>query len=1001
MKLNAAQKLAVETIDGPVMVIAGPGTGKTQIIAERIAQILKKTDTLPDGILALTFTDSGAKAMRQRLLATIGRAAYYVNIATFHSFCSSVIQEFADRFAISLNLEPLSELERVEIFNQILSAGQFKAVKPANSPFFHTQKLVKAIQDLKREAVVPATFLKIVNQERLKFSQLKTSLSATAVMNAKKELYKNQDLARIYQAYEKILTAKGRYDFEDMINFVRLAFKQDKHMLRTYQERLLYFLVDEYQDTNSAQNQVLELLASYWKEAANVFVVGDPNQSIFRFQGASTENFVSFKKLFPKTRIINLEQNYRSTQTILDAASAVIAKNHLRLKQDTTRLKSQSYFKETNLSLVRLPSEILETFWIGQEIEKLIKKGVAPDKIAVLYRNNADADSLAEMLTKFGLTIDIEGGGDVLKDPVINQFLLLLQVINDAGGHKGDDLNLFTLLNYQFLHLDHLDLLKLSRAVTATKTNLIDFILSEKFTQLKLDHGDKIVDIISKLSKWRQLDSRNTFSQFFEIVLKESGFLRWLETLPGSVEKLNRLNSLFAEIKSLNQANHQLNLQNFIKDLELMRQTRLAIIEQDLDIQTNSVTLSTVHKAKGREWDYVFIYRCIDTKWGNNRTHELIHFPAGILNYTDLLKKEKNEDERRLFYVAVTRAKKKIYLSYADRYSGSSSGKAAVPSMFISEIPENFVDDFSPRFDREAKKAIGRLLKPLLSVKPSVKEKQFLDSILKDFKLSATALNTYLACNYKFKLNSLIRVPKAKRSYLSFGTAVHKAFELFYRQYLKTGQLPEKKLLLIYFKKALAQEVLPPETEADFMNKGAGALADYYDYYRPQMVKPLEVEKYFGGFYSKPRLDDIALSGKIDRIDLIDKGKKTVRVVDYKTGPAKSQNDILGKTKNSSGDLYRQLVFYKLLFVQDQRLAYQVVEAELDFVESGLQKGKFIKRSFDIPDQAVTELKATIKKSMQAIRNYQFNRTTDYRRHCVRCEYRDHCWPEGIPTSGQ
>src|SRR3989344_4446698 len=235
MKLNPAQVKAVTTIEGPVMVIAGPGTGKTQIIAERIAYILKKTDTPPDGILALTFTESGAREMRQRLLATIGQPAYYVNISTFHSFSSSVIQEFADRFAISLNLEPLSELERVEIFNQILSAGQFKAVKPANSPFFHTQKLVKAIQDLTREAVVPATFLKIVNQERLKFSQ-----------TAQKELYKNQDLARIYQAYEKILTAKGRYDFEDMINFVRLAFKQDKHMLRTYQERLLYFLVDEY-----------------------------------------------------------------------------------------------------------------------------------------------------------------------------------------------------------------------------------------------------------------------------------------------------------------------------------------------------------------------------------------------------------------------------------------------------------------------------------------------------------------------------------------------------------------------------------------------------------------------------------------------------------------------------------------------------------------------------------------------------------------------------------
>src|SRR3990167_5041957 len=327
MKLNAAQKLAVETIDGPVMVIAGPGTGKTQIIAERIAQILKKTDTLPDGILALTFTDSGAKAMRQRLLATIGRAAYYVNIATFHSFCSSVIQEFADSFAISLNLEPLSELERVEIFNQILSGSQFKAVKPVNSPFFHTQKLIKAIQDLKREAVSPTTFSKIVRQEKLKFSKIKSTLSATATLTAQKQLNKNLDLARIYQDYQKLLAAKGRYDFEDMINYVRLAFKKDTHMLSTYQERLLYFLVDEYQDTNSAQNQVLQLLADFWGEAANVFVVGDPNQSIFRFQGASTENFISFKKLFRKARIINLEQNYRSTQTILDAAASVIAKN--------------------------------------------------------------------------------------------------------------------------------------------------------------------------------------------------------------------------------------------------------------------------------------------------------------------------------------------------------------------------------------------------------------------------------------------------------------------------------------------------------------------------------------------------------------------------------------------------------------------------------------------------------------------------------------------------
>ena len=1298
--------------------------------------------------------------MRQRLLATIGQPAYYVNISTFHSFCSSVIQEFADRFAISLNLEPLSELERVDIFNQILSHGRFKAIKPANSPLYYTPSLIESIKDLKREAVSPITFAAIVKKEKASLVKEKNKLSATALLNARKTLDKNYDLARVYQTYQKLLAQKGRYDFEDMINFVAVAFKQDTNILRTHQERLLYFLVDEYQDTNSAQNQVLQLLASYWGDQANVFVVGDPNQclpagikintksglkniekikagdevltavgkgytsyakvkrvfkqkrkvrlitfttesgqkiattdnhkmfcfippremtniwyvylmykkslgwrlgitrslsvrlkieagadkiiglsahkseaearyremvlsltykiptvvfqernnaitgkwlkklyqefdteknaailaqdlgvnlnqphyirdattlgdgrikinlvmcsrnyrskydkkgllqspsilhelriqtsnkkiikklnklgfklrnknigkgfrlnntdfsqlykiaeklerklpgiidikaplgttriqhrpsrimqagnilvgnylpvvrrhkviydkvikrekkiktinvydlevppshnfvannvvvhnSIFRFQGASTENFIAFNNLFPQAQVIELAQNYRSTQTILDASAAVIKKNQLQLKKATTTLKSQGKFKEQKLSLVRFPSETLETFWLAREIDRLIKSGTKPESIAVLFRHNADAGTLAEMLTKFGVSLDIEGGGNVLIDPVVNQFLLLLKVISDAGGGAGDDLDLFTLLNYQFLKLDALDILKLSRAVAQADTNLVDFILSPQFKKLKLKSGSKITKFIGKLSDWRKLDAEKTFSQFFEMVLKQSGFLSWLETLPDSVEKLNRLNSLFAEVKSLNQADHSLNLVGFIKALELMEQNRLSVVEQDLDIKTNAVTLSTVHKAKGREWDYVFIYRAIDKKWGNNRTRELIKLPQGILSFTDLQKKEKNEDERRLFYVGLTRARKKVCVTYADRYSGSVTGKEAVPSMFVSEIPQKYLEPVSPQLTKQAKQALTKLLKPLPQVTPSVKESDFLNLILKDFKLSATALNTYLACSYKFKLNNLIRVPRAKQAYLSFGTAVHKALEIFYRRFLKTNRLPAKEFLLSQFKKALGSEVLTPVRHADFIDKGVNALAAYYRYYHQEMTKPLAVELRFGGFYSKPYLDDIPLSGKIDRVDLIDKTKKTIKVTDYKTGPTKSANDILGQTKTSSGDLFRQLVFYRLLFAADPRLSYKVLEAELDFVESGLKKTKFVKRSFDIPDDQVAKLMTTIKSSMKAIRRHRFARTTDYQRHCLRCEYRRHCWPLGLPTDRQ
>ncbi|MFH1280990.1 MAG: ATP-dependent helicase, partial [Candidatus Beckwithbacteria bacterium] len=256
MKLNLAQKLAADTIEGPVMVVAGPGTGKTEIIAQRIANILKTTDTPPDAILALTFTEVGAKAMRQRLLKTIGETAYYVNISTFHAFCSGVMQEFPDKFIISSELEPLSELEQVEIFHQILSQSSFKIIKPVNQPFYYTSDLIRSVQNLKREGITQKEFSSILKQEE-----------------SSKDLDKNQELLKVYIDYQKIIKERGRYDFEDMINLVVDAFKKDKNLLLTYQERLLYLLVDEFQDTNSSQNQVVNLLASYWGDQANIFVV--------------------------------------------------------------------------------------------------------------------------------------------------------------------------------------------------------------------------------------------------------------------------------------------------------------------------------------------------------------------------------------------------------------------------------------------------------------------------------------------------------------------------------------------------------------------------------------------------------------------------------------------------------------------------------------------------------------------------------------------------------
>jgi len=997
MKLNPAQKLAVNTIEGSVMVVAGPGTGKTQIIAERIANILKRTDTPPDGILALTFTESGAKAMRERLLQTIGETAYYVNIFTFHAFCSSVIQEFPDRFIISPEMESLADLERVEIFHHILTQHSFDHLKPVNQPFYYTPALIKAIQDLKREAITPQVFKALLKKPSSTLSSVK--LSKTARLDVNRQLAKNQELLQVYTYYQKILRQRGRYDFEDMINLVVAAFKRDQNLLRTYQERLLYFLVDEYQDTNSAQNQVVDLLASYWGDQANVFVVGDSNQSIYRFQGASLENIISFTKTYPTATIIALDQNYRSTQTILDASLNLIQKNHFQIetviKTAKPKLKSQKKSRAAKISLVKLPSETLETYWLAKQVKHLISQGTKPEEIAVLYRHNADAPQLANMFVKLGIPIDIEGGGNVLNDPTIQKLLTLLRAINNAPQNL-EDLDLFTLLHYEFFQLDPLDILKLARTASNNKTSIIDTILSPNFKKLKLKNPAQFIQLLNQLTQWQQLDSQLTFAEFFELLVKQSGFLDWIISQSDAVAKLNRLNSLFSEIKRLNHANHQLNLNSFLKALDLMDINHLKITAKDLDIKTQAVTLSTAHKAKGKEWSYVFIYQAIDGKWGNNRLRQLIKLPQAILKNTDISKKEKNEDERRLFYVCLTRAKKKVFISFADRYTTGTHVKEAIPSMFISEISSKYIKTITPK-DLKPTQVLQKLLQPLPPAKTTLSEKAFLQTILEHFKLSPTALNTYLTCPYKFKLNNLIRVPRAKESYLSFGTAVHKALEMFHRQFIHDDKHPSKQFLLNQFTQALTREVLTPDEHKTRLKQGKTILSAYYNFYQDDFQKPLFTEKFFGYGWSKVFLNDISLAGKVDRIDWLDQSDKTVRVIDYKTGKPKTKNQILGKTKDSEGDYYRQLVFYKLLAQLDQNFRPQVIETEIDFVEPQ-KTGQFKRERFKISPDDLKSLRRTIKKTMKEIRSLNFSRTTDYR-HCSRCEYLRHCWPDGLPSS--
>ncbi len=997
-QLNKEQRLAVDTIDGPVMLVAGPGTGKTQTLALRIANILTKTDTPASSILALTFTESGASAMRDRLESFIGGEAYYAEISTFHAFCTEIIKDNPDVFTIDPSSEPLSELEKLKIIHKLIKSAPLKHLRPIGSPYYYAQATLGAIGDLKREAVDPDELEDLLREESDYLAgDGKDELKKTELANRLKNLAKNEELLILYRLYQKELDETRSFDFEDMISSVVTALKNTPDLLASIQEKYLYILVDEYQDTNSAQNELFLEIAKYWQEKANVFVTGDPDQSIMRFQGASIENQLSFIKVYPEAKVITLKQNYRSTQTILDAADSLITHNNLRINDVVpgidSRLVSQ-VGKGGKIKLATLSGGTAEVIAIASDIKEKIDSGVSPENIAVIYRTNSDSTIISEALVGYGIDYSVQGGANILEDQTIKNFLKILRTIYEMRT-KEDDHDLFTILHYDIFKVAPLDVLKLSRLAGESRLTLFDVLSrSDLLDSLKLDTRPALEEALGNLAKWQGFEAGHTFTEFFSEVLNKSGYLNWILTQTDSNHRLARLNTLFDEVKRMNRSDHELDLTGFIHNLDLMEENKIRLEESDYGRSRNAVTLTTAHKSKGLEWEHVYIYRGVDGNWGNKKHRELIKLPESVLKNVKLSDKEKNEDDRRLFYVALTRAKKDLTITRAGAYSSYGRTKNASVSMFVGELGDGALLDLDvQKIETEAHLHIERLLTTASTTPTHEKgERELLEDLVARFKLSPTSLNAYLKCAYKFKLDQLLRVPHAKKAHLAYGTAVHKAFEKFYAQFSDTGVLPGKDYLLSEFRTALENEVISQDDLVTYLKKGEDELGNYYDLNQTSFKKALASEKNL-----KVHLGDITLTGKIDRIEWSNQEERLVRVTDYKTGKPKTIGQIEGTTQDSDGDLMRQLEFYKLLINSSRDLNYKFGEGVLDFVQEPTLKGKDGKKSFLIQDDQVEELKQTIRQTMDSIRALNFPRTKNLKT-CEDCYFKDHCYPQGIQT---
>jgi DNA helicase II / ATP-dependent DNA helicase PcrA len=958
--LNAAQKQAVDTIDGPVMVIAGPGTGKTQILTLRIANILLKTDMQPGNILALTFTESGAKAMRERLRKYIGAAAYQVPIYTFHGFAAKLIGEYPDAYHRVIGGRPINDLEKIKLIEDILNGGEIKKLRPMGNPEYYVPHVLRIIGQLKQEYVTPDVFVKVIEQQENELQGIQKIHEKGAHKGkvrgeyTKKEeaIIKNRELLFVYRRYEALLSEQNFFDFEDMIVETVRALSENEDMLRDLQETYQYILADEHQDVNGSQNKILELLASF-HDSPNIFAVGDEKQAIYRFQGASLENFLYFTEQFPGTKVISLTENYRSGQPILDVAHSLVEVDDGPLKDLRIPLVAKGGH-EGVVTRRDFSHQAVEDTWLVESVQTDIKKGTKASEIAVIVRTNREVEAVSTLLRKAGLAVTASADGDILRHPITQAVQGLINaVITDKS-----TVALFEVLHGAYWGITTDDLLKVLSAQSYGQT--LWQILSDenKLKEIGVAYIDSITQVARVLEEARKREVHEAPHRVLEYILQESGFLKHLIEY-DAFEGTRVIRRLYDEIESMVSRDGIGSLREVSKAFATRMVYGLPLNAPFIVTDPESVQVMTAHKSKGLEFESVYVPHVTDSVWSGATKRKYFDIP--LQSHTPGLEHEFIEDERRLLYVAMTRAKHTLSLSSSGT---NSAGKELIPARLLEEIEAVLITVCDTKAE-DAKFDPLNVLKH--SAQPTAVDGQLLLKLLSERGFSATSLNNYLKSPWDYFFRNVLRIPETQAIHMQFGTAMHSVLEYVTRHHTQSGTLPSDTDIKKKLETALNKLPVNTEEYVRLLEKGFEALMLYVPHMAKSLPKTTKEEFKLRVHLPTgiPEIPELILTGNLDRIDIGDDGR-ALRVVDYKTGKPKSRNVIEGNTKDADGGYKRQLVFYALLLSLHEDERYLTCEGTLSFVEAD-GKGVIKEESFSIASEEVAELKETIISATKEI----------------------------------
>ncbi len=777
----------------------------------------------------------------------------------------------------------------------------------------------------------------------------------------------------------------SRYDFDDMINWVIKAFKEHKNLLSQYQEKYLYLLVDEFQDTSGTQNELVQLLVNYWDQP-NLFVVGDDDQSIFRFQGANVENMLHFQKQYHDDLVtIVLENNYRSTQPILNASTILIQNNQERLVNKMEGLsKNLKAALPENQNIAIVPSVFSyndpqdEMIDISEQIYQLVQSGTAPKDIAVLYKENKYGEEITHFLQQKNIPIYSKRTANLLDQVLVKQILKILDYLACEWDQPNEGANiLFEILHFKFWNISPITI-----AMLTTEANQLKYNAPENtFRKVLVDKAQGVqTDLFSKGGMAEFAKAINvledligqipnvTLVNLIEQILQKTGIINEVLSGPNKGYELEIVSHFFDFIKEETHRHPSLDVPSLVDMFKLMRRED---IRMPLPITTGNdagVNLLTTHGSKGLEFKHVFLAGTNAHYWEKKRSTASAGYTLPDTVLSSLEHADDKEELRRLFYVAITRAKQYLHISYS-QYKGD--GKEAEPSQFIIELLEGKEVSVQKREVDVALKSSYKLLRLQSAPQPEIAqlEDDFISPKLEKFAMNVTALNNYLKCPLHFYYNSLIRVPSGKSEATTFGSAIHDALnKLFKKMQEANNVFPDVQTLVQDFNYYMKRhrEAFTQQEFKDKLELGETVLLQYYQKYVQEWNKVVSTEYRINNVVVK----DIPLKGAIDKIEFT--GKQVV-VIDYKTGNIENAREKLKGPHEKNplgGDYWRQAVFYKILLNHHPK-NWEVTLAQFDFVEPNKKK-EFEKINVPITDADITTVTQQIQTVWAKIQQKDF-----------------------------